>query len=176
VTSGLGKALTSTTRSGFYTDFSTPYHTTKSPPVNNKASSRSHQHSSIHLLPTNTLHPHPTCAKSYVPSPRHTLCFHACPLSLLPRVKAAQQHFREVLLTTVFTAPQVHLQTGQCVSRPIPRFLTCLLTLPRVTKLVLPSGSFTWPQQYSSRLEHRLTARLCRQTISGEHGLDGSGV
>jgi hypothetical protein len=174
-TGGLGKALTSTTRSGFYTDSSTPYLTTTSPPVNKI----------IPLVCIDTLQftfntkgqillSHHARNRTFPPT--HTLCFHAYPLSLLPRVKAAQQRFREFLLTTISFALQVHLQTGQCVSYSAPLIFDVRANPPRVTKSVLPSGSFTCPQQHSRRRGLQLTTRLCRQTISGEHGLDGSGV
>jgi hypothetical protein len=44
-------------------------------------------------------------------------------------------------------------------------------TLRRVTKLVLPSGSSTRPTTFTV-----FPLTVSRQTISDEHGLDGSGM
>lgn len=56
---------------------------------------------------------------------------------------------------------------------PNRRIRCTALTLPRVTKSVLPSGLL--PKHVRSRAPADAN-RHNRQTISGEHGLDGSGV
>ena len=103
------------------------------------------------------------CAKSYV-----------FPLVIaLPYASYDGGH--KVFSTDSYCRAQVHLQTGQCVS--IPRCLRRLhAKSSRETKSVQHFGAFFPPilrRDCGGVLTHSVGSR---QTISGEHGLDGAGV
>jgi hypothetical protein len=145
------------------------------PPANNQPSSHPLQRSPVQSTHKKTPPLLSPCAKSYVPAQAHALFSRVSPEFIAPR-QGSTTTFVRVFANRCFLC-----STGPSSDRPMRKSIfSAFGCVPanssRVTKSVLPSGSFTRPQHDSKRWAFRLTARFHRQTISGEHGLDGSGV